>query len=101
VIAKINAQRALPAASAGEKVPLIQGVSLKDGHPAKVDPETSSRLALLFFREGCHFCAANWKNWDGLFGDNSLNVDVVFVTSDKTLSQSYRELHPLLQQESV
>lgn len=100
-IAKINTARTAQTASAGEHIPSIEGVSLADGTSAKFTAKSSNKTALLVFREGCHFCAANWKNWDALFGPSGLGTDVVFVTSDKKLSKSYLDSHPLLQQKKV
>jgi hypothetical protein len=101
VIAKINAERQVRTALQGEKIIGIEGFSLKDGHPTKIDLGPSSRVALLVFREGCHFCAANWKNWEGLFETGSLDMNVILITADKSLSQSYLDSHPLLRQKEV
>jgi hypothetical protein len=102
MIVSFSAPQLPPLPSLGEKVSSIVGFALKDGQPLQLTPEnTTPRFALLVFREGCPFCEANWRNWDSTFGPEGSNVDVVLVTTDKALSQSYKDAHPLLQKKQV
>ena len=53
-------------------------------------------MVVLVFREACVYCEANWKKWDTLVGGPSNSVPAVFISSDKTVSDAYRQKHPLL-----
>lgn len=95
------ASRAATLPAQGQSLPTIMGVSLKTGRNSALTSAGSPRIALLIFRESCHFCTANWKNWDKLFGKGGLDLPVVMVTADKTISQSYRDKHPMLNSGTV
>ena len=56
---------------------------------------------LLVFQESCHFCEDNWKNWDKLFGASDSQIPVVFLSTDKTISDEYKSRHPLLTRKTV
>lgn len=101
VIAKAADQQAISLPSRGELLPTLVGVSLRTTQPYAVYPGASPPFALLVFREGCHYCEANWKNWDKLFGKGGVDIPVVLVTADKSISQPYRDQHPMLNEKHV
>jgi len=73
-------------------IPPIAGTSLDDRKPVKLPPLPTSQVALLIliFSESCHFCKANWNNWDKLFDSSSSPAKIVMVTADKKLSTTYQ-----------
>jgi hypothetical protein len=80
----------------GEILPTLAGRSLTTGENFSVIPVSTKVMVVLVFRESCHFCEANWKNWETLFGNGSNTVPVVFLSGDTAVSSSYRQKHPLL-----
>lgn len=79
----------------GAPLPLIKGVGLS-GKEFGVLPAQTPRFALLVFRQTCGYCEINWKNWDSLFAQSNLDLPVIIVTADKTISQPYIAKHPLV-----
>jgi hypothetical protein len=79
----------------GASLPTINGVGLS-GKEFGVLPAQTPRFALLVFRQTCGYCEINWKNWDSLFAQSNLDMPVVIVTADKTISQTYITKHPLV-----
>jgi hypothetical protein len=100
VIAAFVKHQATTLPSLGDAVPNLKGVTMS-GAPIDLKASESRPLVLLIFREACHFCEANWKNWDQLFGQANSGVSVVLATGDKVLSQSYRSKHPMLNSRQV
>jgi hypothetical protein len=88
-------QVTIPAAT-GETLPTLAGRRLTTGENFSVIPVSTKAMVVLVFRESCHFCEANWKNWETLFGNGSNTVPVVFLSGDTAVSSSYRQKHPLL-----
>jgi hypothetical protein len=101
IIDGIARQQAATLPTKGQALPMLSGVALKSGQGFAVLPKASPPFALLIFREGCHYCEANWKNWDKLFGQDGVGIPVILATADKTLSQSYRDKHELLNNQPV
>jgi hypothetical protein len=86
----------------GQLLPTLSGYNLMIGQEGAVIPAKSPPFALLIFRESCHFCEENWKNWEKLFGENgSTDIPVVLISSDKNISDVYRQKHPMLNKNTV
>jgi hypothetical protein len=85
----------------GDQLPVLSGTKLGTQKQWSVLPASSSALAVLVFRESCHYCDANWKNWDQVFARSGSVIPVVFVTEDKSLSATYLAEHPLLSRATV
>jgi len=100
VINSFSAKQTAMLPSQGAVLPPITGVGL-NGKEFGVLPAHTPRFALLIFRQTCHFCEANWKNWDSLFTQDRLDLPVVMVTADKTIEQPYLVKHPMLEHRFV
>jgi hypothetical protein len=101
VIDGISRREAATLPSKGQALPALSGVALNTGRDFAILPKASPPFVLLIFREGCGYCALNWKNWDKLFGQGDIDLPVFFATSDKTISQAYRDKHGLLNRRPV
>jgi len=96
IASTVQVRKAATTPAIGQPVPQIQGTSLKDKQPSAVDPTSSPRLLLLVFRSGCHYCQANWENWDKLFGGSQQKLPVYMLTAEDALPTDFVDKHPLL-----
>lgn len=85
----------------GQRVPLIQGISLKDHMPLAVSLGSSERLTLLVFTQSCKFCEENWPAWEKILNGTKKPAPVFFLTPDERLDDDFVSRHPLLTKHSV
>jgi hypothetical protein len=97
---EISTRQKMGAVRDGQTISTLVGTRMSTGQKWVVNAD-ASHIAVLVFREGCHYCDQNWKNWDQLFASSHEHLPPIFITQDKQISEVYKKLHPLLQKSTV
>jgi hypothetical protein len=71
IISQIADREASIVPSKGEPVPRLEGTDSVTGKRLELTTSTAPTFALFIYRESCHYCQANWINWERLLGDRA------------------------------